>query len=222
MKTQLLFFLLITLFGCSNKQNRIDQFEKHLGIEKSQALTFKVESFKRFLKTNFPEQSFKASCEEFLKEVSANGFEENKWKYNRDDFEKMKTLTVSSGLKKEIWKTADSVWIEDKFLVKQSSYILGQDTLISSISSPLYTIPDTSKIDSVIKNTTNTIFDYNLKGKFFTGIKDLDDPILNEYIDSKFQAGFIALPLIASGILNSNQDFSDYFIIRIIAIELYS
>ena len=101
-----LIIILLLTFSCSNEKE-IAEFEKILGTENSETLTFLVNEFENdFLKKQFPDSELNESYRKFLADYKNGNLE--KWpplsKKITDRFE-------ASELKKEMYYYPDSVWI---------------------------------------------------------------------------------------------------------------
>ncbi|WP_298239465.1 hypothetical protein [uncultured Algibacter sp.] len=222
----LIIILLLTV-GCSNKKN-IANFEKILGKENSETLTFLVNDFETdFLKKQYPELSTEMSYREFLKELENNST--GNWRklsaIGREMFNK-------NNLKYEIYRIADSVWIEknpdtlyykfEKNTIKTKWKFLNENGEFEFGTSESSIALDEPKNEDSLINRRKKYTDINYVGKYRKALYSVADKnrLINEYLDLTFKAGTIDPRLIASKMLNSNVDLSDYFIKRLIITEI--
>ncbi len=107
MKFIYLTIILLLTFSCSNEKD-ITEFEKILGKENSETLTYLVNDFEsNFLKRQYPNLDTKKAYKQFLTELSKgeteywNNFSKSSREYLKD-----------SNLRLEIYSVPDSIWIE--------------------------------------------------------------------------------------------------------------
>lgn len=224
MRHTLFILTLIILTSCQNhnKDSRIEKFENFLGNDYSELLSRKVDSFEQFLRINFKNLNLNEAYLEYLEIIESGQFENYDWKYEETGRAEINELIENSGLRREIWLRPDTVWIENGDIHYEYYYIDNKDTsyIKGNTISPKYDLVENQ--DSII-NIEKQLSTFNLNGRFIGGlelIKDSDSSLIS-YIDDKHAATNIAPTIIASGLLYHKADCSDYFIKRIIAIELY-
>ena len=210
--------------GMSDFQNnRIKIFEDFIGAEYAELLTQKVKSFERFLSINYPSLPYKEACYAYLKTIQNGGYYEANWTYEGTNRNKIDSLFISSGFQKELHWSPDTVWWEKGTVHVEYRYFEGGDTAsIESGEMWSPTFGSNPNVDSILE-VAKQMSDFNQYGRYFralTLIQDSDSTIM-DYVGAKKAAGDISPSLLAGGILHRNPDLSDYFIKRIIVIELY-
>ncbi len=128
MKKCFYLFIIFGIFSCSTKDDhRIKQFEKTLGKQQSRALTKVVENFELFLRSNFPNPTLQESYEAFLINRQKGNYNPSEWNYEGINFEELKNLYETSGLRQEIFLKRDSICFpiskvsfEDKMTISES------------------------------------------------------------------------------------------------------
>ena len=210
--------------ACQNQKrdSRIEKFENFLGKYNSELLSTKVDSFEKFLKINFKDLNLEEAYLEYLNIIESGEFEKTDWKYEGTGYAEINELIERSGFRKEVWLRPDTVWIENGDLHFEYVYIDKKDTSIikGNSLSPKYDLIENQ--DSII-NIEEQLTTFNINGRFMRGlelIKDSDSTLIS-YIEDKQTMRDIAPSIIAGRLIYYKADFSDYFIKRIIAIELY-
>lgn len=210
--------------ACQNQKrdSRIEKFENFLGKYNSELLSTKVDSFEKFLKINFKDLNLEEAYFEYLNIIESGEFEKTDWKYEGTGYAEINELIERSGFRKEVWLRPDTVWIENGDLHFEYVYIDKKDTSIikGNSLSPKYDLIENQ--DSII-NIEKQLTTFNINGRFMRGlemIKDSDSTLIS-YIEDKQIMRDIAPSIIAGRLIFYKADFSDYFIKRIIAIELY-
>ncbi len=216
--------MLIVLIACQNESSdsRIEKFENFLGKDNSELLSRKVSSFELFLNINFKDLSIEDAYIKYLQIIESGEFENTDWKYDGTGYAGINKMIENSRLRREIWLRPDTVWIENGELYCEYRYIDNKDTFLIRGNSlpPKYDLIENQ--DSII-NIEKQLSVFNLNGKYFRGLELVKgtDSILISYIESKHVVGNVAPTIVAGGILYYKADFSDYFVKRIIAVELY-
>jgi hypothetical protein len=204
------------------QESRIDTFEEFLGLEYSDLLTKRVESLDQFIRDNFYEHILSEGYRKYLKTIESGEFKRSDWDYSNTGIDSLNALFERSGLWKEIYEKPDTVWIEGDKLHFKTTYFDGQDTLVGEGYNLGQDIGQISNVDSLIQHEMNNLT-FNLYGKFLRGmdlVQALDSTIIL-YVDAKQAAGNISPEIIASALLKMDANLSDYFVKRIIAIELF-
>jgi len=224
MRNIIFIFTLIIITACQNQKTdfRIEKFETFFGKDNSELLSKKVVSFEKFLKINFEDLNLEEAYLGYLNIIESGEFEKSHWKYGGTGYDEINQLIEKSELRREIWLRPDTVWIENGDIHYEYIYIDNKDTsfIKGNTLSPKYDLIENQ--DSII-NIEKQLSTFNLNGRFIRGlelIKDSDSTLIS-YIDDKHAATNIAPTIIAGGLLYHKADFSDYFIKRIVAIELY-
>ena len=218
----ILTIIVMTAYQNQKSDSRVEKFENFIGKLNSELLSKKVDSFEKFLKINFKDLSLEEAYLEYLNIIESGEFENTDWKYEGTGYAEINDLIERSEFRKEIWLRPDTVWIEDGDLHYEYVYIEKKDTSIikGNSFSPKYDLVENQ--DSII-NIEKQLSTFNLNGKFIRGlesIKDSDSTLIS-YIEDKQAMRDLAPTIIAGGLIYHKADFSDYFIKRIIAIELY-
>jgi major membrane immunogen (membrane-anchored lipoprotein) len=224
MRKTIIILSLIVMTACQNQKrdSRIEKFENFLGKYNSELLSTKVDSFEKFLKINFKDLNLEEAYFEYLNIIESGEFEKTDWKYEGTGYAEINELIERSGFRKEVWLRPDTVWIENGDLHFEYVYIDKKDTSIikGNSLSPKYDLIENQ--DSII-NIEKQLTTFNINGRFMRGlemIKDSDSTLIS-YIEDKQIMRDIAPSIIAGRLIFYKADFSDYFIKRIIAIELY-
>jgi len=222
---KIIFILIVlTLIACQNQDqdSRIEKFENFLGKENSELLSKKVESLDKFLLINFKGYSLNEAYFEYLKIIESSGFENNDWKYKGTGRAGIKELFEKSGFRREIWHRPDTVWLEEGDVHWENIYIDKNDTTFVKGSTLSRDFDLIENKDSII-NDYSQLLRFNLNGRFFRGLEQIkdSDSTLIYYIEDKRAATNISPTVLAGLLIYYKADFSDYFIKRIIAIELY-
>jgi hypothetical protein len=209
-----LFILLLLIVSCSNNE-RIAEFEKILGKEKSETLTSMVAEFENgFLKNKYPDLNSEQAYERLLTEMRDS--KSQSWnklpKFDKSRFDK-------SQLKHEIYSYVDSVWIEtteDPKIVMQYKY-LDIETFRKRKSLISYRPQDEKNKDSIIRNFY-TWTDLNYNGRFWVALKETcqKDKFIVNYLDNAKTFGPVQPEWMLDMFLDTNLNYSDYFIKRII------
>ncbi len=200
-------------FSCSNEK-KIAQFEKVLGKENSETLTYLVNDFESdFLKRQYPNLDTKNAYKQFLTDLK-NGrtdFLKKVSKESRKRFEQ-------SNLKHEIYSYVDSVWIENDFLIKKRFVNKSLNgTIQYSVQTKSGNIPSNFDKDSLIIAEMDSRTLNNL-GKYWTALDSIknQNDFIKEYYKFKIPMGFLHPEIVSNMMLNSDLNFSDYYIKRII------
>ncbi|TXE13802.1 hypothetical protein ES692_17820 [Psychroserpens burtonensis] len=211
-----IFTILLLTFSCSNKKD-IAEFEKVLGKENSETLTFLVNDFETdFLKKWYPTLNTEKAYKKFLADLESGktDFLENISKESKEKFKQ-------SDLRLEIYSYIDSVWVENEFLIKQRFEHKNSDGPVTySIQTHSEFIPKHFDKDSLLLSQLN-YRSLNYNGKYWKAldsIKERND-FIKEYYKFKIPMGFLHSETIANMVSNSELDFSDYFIKRIIVTD---
>ncbi|GAA4280383.1 hypothetical protein [Gaetbulibacter aestuarii] len=228
MKFIILIIILLLTFSCSNEKD-IAEFEKILGKENSETLTYLVNDFESdFLKRQYPNLNTKKAYKQFLTELSKEQTEYWKKisKNTREYFEK-------SNLRLEIYSVPDSIWIErnpEKLTLSNSNvpmlkikqkYLMPDGTFDYSTSESSFLNKEPINEDSIIESRKNWI-DINYFGSYSRALNSISkkSDFLVDYLDIREAAGTIDPKFIAKRMLESKVDLNDYFIKRLIITEI--
>jgi len=228
MKFIYLTIILLLTFSCSNEKD-IAEFEKVLGKENSETLTYLVNDFESdFLKRQYPNLDTKSAYKQFLTELSKGGTEYWK-KISKSSREYLK----ESDLRLEIYSVPDSIWIErdpEKLTLSFSDvpmlkikrkYLTPDGTFGFSTSESSFRHKEPIDEDSIIDSRKNWN-GINYVGSYTRGLNSISNKsrFLTGYLDMRDAAGTIDPILIADRMLEYKVDIDDYFIKRLIITEI--
>ncbi|SFZ95188.1 hypothetical protein SAMN05428642_1115 [Flaviramulus basaltis] len=223
-----LIIILLLTFSCSNEKETAE-FEKVLGKENSETLTYLVNDFESdFLKRQYPNLETKKAYKQFLTELSKGQTE-----YWKKISESSREYLEKSNLRLEIYSVPDSIWIErdpEKLTLGNSSipmlkikrkYLMPDGTFEYSTSESSFRYKEPIDEDSIIESHKNWI-DINYVGSYSRALNSISDKsdFLIDYLDIRETAGTIDPRIIADRMLKSKVNLNDYFIKRIIITEI--
>ena len=219
MKYLIILIISISILGCSNSE-QIAEFEKVLGYENSETLTLMVFDFENgFLKNKYPNLTLEEAYKKLLIEMRDNkNFSWEKLpKFNKTRFEE-------SRLKYEIYSYVDSVWTEtdeNPKTVLQYKVLNKDGNFITRITKTSYNPRVDKDNDSIIKNYY-TWTDLNYEGRYWKALKKVQEgnQFISKYLDISITEGPVQPELLIDELLNSNPNYSDYFIKRIIVTNM--
>jgi hypothetical protein len=228
--------------GCTQKKkdNDIIVFESTLSNKNAKELNEIIKEFDNYLLARFPSNnSIDSSYRLFLTKICLS-----------DDFflsksdslflVKLRNRFSNSGLQKELLLTPDTMFLinENKGLFRRYIYIDSQMDTVGVINDTFPLPPNPRNIDFTeidfynFLNKKHQLQLFNVFGEYFRGLKKIKNrnTFISSYIEEKMQvlidsgqlrySGFNDFKLFACGLKSQNIDFSDYFIKRIIVIEL--
>jgi len=227
MKRTIYIIFTIIFIGCTNQEKheldpRIEKFESFLGKEESNALNELVKTFELFLEFNFDNSIIDSSYNDYLTKTLDYDFANITWIFDEELQERTYELFEKSGLSYQIYLKPIEVWKDDNTIKIKYLYIDKNDTVEGLASRSVHKSWNSFQVDSII-NQEKELITYNRNGRFFRGlelIKEQDSTII-KYLDDKNAMGDLAPSIVAGGLLAYNPNFSDYFLKRIIAVELY-
>ena len=220
---------LILCVSCKSESD-ITEFEKILGKDNSETLSFLVEDFESdFLKRQYPDLNTKKAYEQFLKDLSNE---------DTDDWLKISNQTRdvfdNSSLKLAIYSVPDSIWIERErekpilpisqdipILIVKRKYLLPDGTFEYSFSRSPLLHKEPMNEDSIIESRKNWI-SINSVGNYSRALRSIQNKsaFLSEFLELREAAGVLDPRLIAYNMLESKVDLDDYFIKRLIITEI--
>jgi len=218
----------LLLIGCSNNK-AIAEFERILGKENSETLTYLVQDFENdFLADEYPNLETDKSYERFLEElIDGNG---RVWQEISNE---SRERFAKSTLKYEIYSVPDSVWIERDTSKLKLSYsnipmlktklkvLMPDGTFEYSFSESSFNYKEPINEDSIIKQHMNYV-NVNYVGSYVRALNSIPNKsrFLVNYLDIRDAAGIISPVIIANRMFDSKVDFNDYFIRRLIVTEI--
>jgi hypothetical protein len=236
------FLVVIIFFSCTvQKDPDIINFEKRLGTESVETLNNLVSDFEtNYLKKYYKDVTADEAYLLFLKDIK-NGDSVKQYNYK-----KMYEMFKKSKLFSDIYLKVDSVWIaKDK-----TSDVMEEDSIFElDISDPYpkliirfkdqklksgyyyedhsYSSDDRSYFEKyseeeIIQNGyLRRRFDYI--GNYAMALNDIQDRgfVFKNFYKHKESSGGFDMTILASGLLYDKADTSDYFIKRIIVLEIF-
>ncbi|TXG34853.1 hypothetical protein [Seonamhaeicola maritimus] len=223
-----LIIILLLTFSCSNEKE-IAEFERILGKENSETLTYLVNDFESdFLKRQYPNLDTKSAYKQFLNELS-NG----QTKYWEKISKSSKQYLEKSNLRLQIYSVPDSIWIERDpekltssnnnipMLKIKRKYLMPDGTFGYSTSESSFRYKEPIDEDSIIESRKNWI-DINYVGSYSRALNSISNKsdFLIDYLDIREAAGTIDPKFIADRMIKSKVNVTDYFIKRLIITEI--
>lgn len=217
--------LLLLLSSCFEKKAEKPQteFDKILGKENSETMNVLVAEFENdFLKRQYPNLDIEDSYLKFVSEVS-----EGKTEHFVQFSEKSKKLFRKSRLRLEVYCIVDSTWVEKNpwnnktLLVKGRTKCLKPDGTFESGSMEMPFNESEVSRDSILKRYMNFVKS-NFNGTYLKALNSISDKsdFLKSFVEIRNNFGIINSKLIAKRMLAYNVNMNDYYIRRIIVIEL--
>jgi hypothetical protein len=228
MKNFLIIVSLMILVGCSTTQNkqedpRIKQFEDAFGAENSEALNDLVSTFELFLQYNYPDRKIEDAYDQYLELVATKYWTDYGLEKTFSEERQERTCELyQSVLRNSLYWTPSNVRIEGDTLFTYYIYIEEGDTLENMSVQWLDTDLTNSQIDSIKAEALHSIW-FNKFGRYLTSIEKIkeDDEFLKAYFDNKMAMGTYSPAILVGQIKMHEPDYTDYFLKRVIAIELY-
>lgn len=226
MKSIKIIILFLTFCSCS-KDKYVNDFETTLGTENSKTLSELVADFETdFLKRQYPNLKTESAYKKFLTELRDDKTAD--WKKISEN---SRTLFANSGLKDEIYRYPDSVWIEkdtSKMTIKSQAVVKSRFKYMNDDGSIEY-LENESYHPSIKDLDINWVLErekksprFNSTGKYLQAlyqIKDRDTFFKNFY-ERKEVMGHIRPETLANVMLQENVDLKDYLVKRIIVLEI--
>ncbi|WP_333695871.1 hypothetical protein [Flavobacterium sp.] len=248
MKSIICLFVLVLFYSCKFKNNDadIEKFERELGEKNVATINLLLEDFEQnYLKVHYNNQSLDTAYYNFLVDVK-KGNSLNEYPNHK----KMDSLFSESDLYSEIYLKPDSVWIardknsditnftkEGKVLIK-----LNCDKEYPKLIKRYKSFNQSDKVeyDYITENHCTGFIDFekfsddeiiskglvhyesNALGKYNRAIFDLQNrgAVFKNFQRIKESKGFLNASSLASGLIYDKADLNDYFIRRIILLEI--
>lgn len=241
-----IFILLLYFFvGCQNPEPKqtnpeLIQFNKFLGGEKAKCLDKSVESFERFLETNYPhEKGIQNKTKAFLMQLDSTLSPDSNWVFETKKNELLLRSLESSGMRIEIYRYGYEDYSPDydieEFIEKDTNTkerTENLEELVVEIEDEEWVpISDSGRInDSVINRRLeeqsrrlDSMAWFNMQGQFLFGLSNFgsQDSIINEYVNARFEVGFISPTIMIAALLQKDVDYLNPFVKRMLVAELY-
>lgn len=229
MKFLKLFIILFLIVSCSKNKN-IEKFEKILGKENSETLTYLVNDFENdFLKRQYPELNTNKAYEQFLVDLR------DEKQLNLDDFyKKSYEVFKKSELRLMLYCVADSVWVEKNrdslpitvppnfYAIKTREKCMAIDggfDYNTSVSERF--LKTTRNIDSFIEISKKSVNRNNI-GSYSYALQLIPEKseFLEKFIYDRQSAGIMSSTMVSKRLLFNNVDLNNYFIKRLIITEI--
>jgi hypothetical protein len=208
MKKYLLFLLIFTFTNCVTLKTKlspdIKEFEHILGKSRSKELNHQIIQFEKEIKETYHTNSIEEALSSYISSADKSG--EFSPIYNKNN----KHILMSKSLKDEIWLKPDSCFLDDRFIICNYSY----NNKMFQIKNILNNSKSYSVTDRII---------FNKKGLYFKALKCIsnNNKVVAEYINNLEISGNSSPALFAGWLFTKDTDLSDYFIERIIFIDIY-
>ena len=235
----ILFFSIInySVFSQENATQDIIIFEEIIGKEKAEALNKSVQEFEKILSIKYPSDSIEGSYKSFLREACIHEF--YFWEFDSDTIvlDNIYHNLLEAGFESDLILKPSQIEIKEDGVYWQYIYKDKYTNDTIGIIQEHINPPIPKSIDSLYlkadKRRVEKKIIFNIYGDYIKALKKIQsrDSIISGYIEIKQSpkqdegilrpSGFIGLSLIACGLYNSNANLSDYFIKRIILIEIF-
>jgi len=212
----------LLIFGCLNGECQNTEFDKILGKENTETLNYLVADFENdFLKRKYPNLDTESAYRKYLTEI-VNGNTTTRNGISKKSI----AIFKKSNLRLEIYCVADSTWIEpnpwtDKnLLVKARTRCINPDGTFENGAMEMPFYEKEISRDSILKRYMNFVRT-NHNGKYLKALNAISNKseFLSDFVKAK-EIGTIAFYIIAEWLLDYNVDLNDYYIKRIILIDI--
>jgi hypothetical protein len=213
MKQSTIFILLILLYSCAKPQEKenkiITKFENSLGKLETKYLNEMVDDFDTFLAKKYDNNST-SNLKIYLKELSSTDKQEI-WKIEN---KKLKQYLSSNLFAKYDTIYPDSVWIEDNLINVRFKEFETVQSIIPIDNNDIKALVEEIKKEPELNQTVPSSFYQALK------IVANQDSLIANYLDYWEIAGRAPLYLLAGGLSHDYRDDSEYFLKRILIMEM--
>lgn len=242
MKWYIIFSFFVLFLSCSvnEKDVAIVNFEKKLGPESVETLNMLIADFEtNYLKKYYKEVTIDEAYLLFLKDISKG---DSVKPYN---YQKMYQMFTKSKLFSDIYLKVDSVWIAKdknsdlkddnttklnypnpypKLITRykhQNFAEYGYEYETQSFSTGDRSYFEKYSEEKIIQNGYRT-WRYDNLGKYAMALYDLQNrgDVFKKYYEKRESSGGLVMSSLASGLLHDNANTSDYFIKRIIVLDI--
>jgi hypothetical protein len=241
---QTLFFILtlihfsVSCFGQKTTTERLEKFNAFLGADKAAALNDAVDSFDRFLQTNYSE--FDNSSDRyvaFLKQIAEHNAPNERWVSDTNHNSEIIDAFESTGLRKEIWLYGYESYESDRDFSKvlpppepkDSSKIkdLGELHLELIIEDSMrdytYDSAAVAKMEKEWEERRRNSLHTNIQGDYLYSILKYapKDSFAYGAAEGIYQVGNLSPGVVSHGFLENIKNFDDPFVKRLMITEFY-
>lgn len=248
MKSIICSLVFVLFYSCQPKNidSDIEEFERELGEKNVTTVNLLLEDFEQnYLRAHYKNQSLDSAYYNFLVDIKkGNSLKEY------PNHKKMYSLFSNSDLYSEIYSKPDSVWIaRDKHsdranLIKDDKVMINPncDKEYPKVIKRYKSFNKSGQIEYnyEFENNCNVFIDFekfsdeeiinkalkqieiNSLGKYNIALFNLHGrgPVFKKFLTVKESVGFIDASNISSGLIHDKADLTDYFIRRIILLEM--
>ena len=224
MKITLHILLLFIAIQPVTKDSRIQRFQDFLGKDRVMVIDQAVLLLDSIVTEKYKSKNITKNYQRLLLDLKKHKID---W-YEMLDKQKMNrldSLSRLSGLWQELYLDSQNTYLDDNEIVSTFIYT-PNDSLTDSLSiESRLLIPqwmgDSLQIDSLIQAEKRKI-EFNYRGKYIKALEQIqeNDSVIINYVEHKYIAGTIPHSTLAHGFLYVKANLDDYFIKRILAIEL--
>ncbi|WP_421807103.1 hypothetical protein [Flagellimonas sp.] len=217
MKKELYFLTLIfILASCSTEKKLITEFETILGAENAEDLALFIQTFEReVLASNYTSGNLSQKYQEFTNNCFIEGAY-NALPIQGESLNRFRDTQMWN----EIFAQIDSTWIGE-YDGLNARVIYNSEIGIQEIGTIGRSTRDISSLDS-LRTAALQWQIWNHRGKYMKAFEKIKDKnaFIKEYYEVKTTLGELSSHLFCDMILRHKPDFNNYFIKRIIVIEL--
>lgn len=213
-----LILIVLTCISCKNRNQLEYEFENHLPEVDQKLLENIVSSYDNLIKT-----LYNGSVDEFISQIESN--QPSLKEYQKQEYCKLVRMFHESTLEfKSINVKYDSVYLSDSGSIIKIAQPedISEDEL--QLDEEIFILPSGGILEEEIEEIKRKGYWRFISASSFTSalsvISDSNFAI-QEYIDAKHALGYINPQRMASSILTNEVDKDNYFIKRIMAIELF-
>lgn len=207
----------------SKDDSRVKRFEEFMGPEMSKSINLTSELLDSIIVKNFAFNDLDSAYRAFLMLCYSDTINWDQISIDSVELQYVKDKAESSGLIDELYLKLIDIQFDDGVIKYEYHYIPKGDSIALSSVTGSAVIPahELSNVDSLIREWRQ-IKVSNHNNRFTQGLElimESDSTIIN-YLEFRKIAGSISTHLIAGYFLHHVEGYSDYFVKRIIAVEL--
>lgn len=227
--------IIAILTSCSTKkETSITQFEEYIGETYSNMLDSMVITFKHIINQPIGTNDF----EYFIKKSISDSLSRSDWLKNSIKADKIKRRIKESGIYNDIYYNITDVELIDGLVISTCKYwdIYNRDSITVIDSTFIFqprklrdtsqfrekmVVPSDFNIQEYVNKRKNQLV-LNDKSRFYRGLKlYCKDSIIQDYITYKEMSKWCDLVSLAKGFEYGNPNYNNYFLQRVIALELF-